>query len=208
MMIDRLKYHLDRLGLYLDKRDQWTSLLIEKYPPVIHRLAFKISDDETLMLQRILPVKNSEAYIHSHSWPFSCYVLAGGYEMGMGEGSENDRTADREIITTTLKIVPGTFYEILSPRVFHYTAPKVDSWSVVLAGKRIRERKAENNESLTESQREAIFDYFQYFSANQILTEALPHYFTREYRTKESSLSKEEKKRWLARLNAETDYDD
>lgn len=87
-----LEQEITRLGDYLQDQTRWQSLLIEKYPPVIHRLSFLLSPTRTLVLHRLFSCPGAHAHMHSHSWPFALKVIEGGYEMGVGFSSQRDVT--------------------------------------------------------------------------------------------------------------------
>lgn len=98
--------------------------------------------------------------MHSHSWSCAIKVVQGGYQMGIGYSS------DRNVVPSPIyscNVQPGNIYEITSPNIWHYTKclPSVKySYSIMLIGPRMRDRKALNNEPLNEQQKEELFDYF------------------------------------------------
>lgn len=140
--------------------NSWESLLIDKYPPVIHRLYRKISDNRTVILHKLHHSGTESCLMHSHSWAFALCIVKGGYEMGMG--FSKDRNQIPETIFQ-MQIKEGDIYEMTSSDVWHYTKPLLNelSYSVMLVGDRWRERKAENNEPLGSSDKEDIFNYFK-----------------------------------------------
>ncbi len=136
------------------------SLLINKYPPIIHRISIKISDNRTLFLHKLFNTNSERALMHSHSWNFACKVLQGEYEMGIGFSSDRNKPPT-SVYTSFVKA--GDIYEITSPNVWHYTKPTSDtpySYSVMLIGERHRERKAENNEKLSKYDKEELLSWF------------------------------------------------
>ncbi len=160
-MINELKSLLPYVPDFLKKEEQWGSLLINKYPPVIHRLSFKISETRTLLLHKLFNTKDEKALMHSHSWPFALKLLKGEYEMGVGF-SKNREEVPKSIFTSFVKT--GDFYEMLTPDIWHYTKPTKEtdfSCSVMLIGERSRERKAENNLPLSLAQKKEMFDWFK-----------------------------------------------
>lgn len=159
-MIQELQDEIIRLPEYLSQRDKWQSLLINKYPPVIHRLSYKISEHRTLLLHKLHNCQGDHALMHSHSWPFACFVVAGGYEMGVGYSL--DRNAVPQA-TFTCFVKPGDVYEMLDCQMYHYTKPLIQteaSYSILLIGPRTRERQAVNNDPLTQEQETELFNYF------------------------------------------------
>jgi hypothetical protein len=141
--------------------NEWNSLLINKYPPVIHRLSLKISEDRTLLLHKLFNTKDDLALMHSHSWSFACKVLQGEYEMGVGFSEDRDKPP-KSIFTSFIRA--GDIYEMLSPNIWHYTKPtKITpySYSIMLIGPRCRERKAQNNLPLNPKNRLELLDWFK-----------------------------------------------
>lgn len=159
-MLSELDECLKELPKLLQDRDKWESLLIDLYPPVIHRLFLKLSDDRTIVLHKIFPCDPGEkSLMHSHSWPFVVKIIEGGYEMGVG--FSKDRKDPPPAIYTT-RVKPDDIYEMTSSDVWHYTKALNNhpSYSVMLIGKRWRERLAQNNDPLSIDQRNELFDYF------------------------------------------------
>ena len=147
----------------LQQAEKWDSLLIDHFPPVIHRLSYKLSGTRTLVLHKMHNCEGSKALLHSHSWPLAVKIVEGGYEMGIGQ-SEPDQDRDCAPIKLTESLVkPGDVYEMLDSRQWHYTKclPETKySYSIMLIGPRRRPRKALNNNPLSEEQRKSLFDYF------------------------------------------------
>ena len=143
----------------LIRNNNWNTLLINKYPPIIHRLSLKISENRTILLHKLFNTEDELALMHSHSWAFACKVLQGGYEMGIGF-SQNRDIPPKPIMTSMIK--SGDIYEMTSPDVWHYTKPLENkiSYSVLLIGDRCRERKAENNSPLSSIQKEDCVSWF------------------------------------------------
>lgn len=160
-MIEELKDLLPKLpALIKDKNNTWDSLLIDKYPPVIHRVSLKFSEERTLLLHQLFNTGSDHALMHSHSWPFACKVLEGGYEMGVG--FSDDRSKPPTSVFTSF-VKSGDIYEMLSPNVWHYTKPingTQCSYSVMLIGPRCRERKAENNSPLPDVTKTDLLQWF------------------------------------------------
>jgi hypothetical protein len=158
-MTNELNALLPKLPELLKDQSKWESLLIDKYPPTIYRLSLKLSDDHTLILHKLFSDPNEPAYIHSHSWPFAIKIIEGCYEMGVGFSA--DRSITPPIIYKTM-IKAGDTYEMTSSDVWHYTQPLTNqpSYSIMLVGKRWRERLAQNNSPLSDDQRKQVFDYF------------------------------------------------
>lgn len=160
MMIKELQKILPLIPSFLEDTSKWDSLLIDKYPPVIHRLSLKLSEDRILLLHKLFNTKKQHAYMHSHSWPFACKVIQGGYEMGVGFSTDRNKPP-KSIFTSFIK--PGDVYEILSPDLWHYTklTENIDcSYSILLIGERCRERKAENNSFLLTEQKNELISWF------------------------------------------------
>lgn len=158
-MINELKKLLPNLPSLI-KNENWETLLINKYPPVIHRLSCRISKDRTILLHKLFNTKNQLALMHSHSWSFACKVLQGEYEMGIGFSQDRNKPPT-SIYTSFIK--SGDIYEMLSPDIWHYTKPTKDtefSYSVMLIGERCRERKAENNSPLSIQDKQDVLSWF------------------------------------------------
>jgi hypothetical protein len=139
------------------------TLLINKYPPIIHRISIKISDNRTLFLHKLFNTEEKKALMHSHSWNFACKVLQGKYEMGIGFSSDRNKPP-ASIYTSFVKA--GDIYEMTSPNIWHYTKPTSDtaySYSVMLIGERYRERRAENNEKLSIKDKQELVSWFLNF---------------------------------------------
>jgi hypothetical protein len=162
-MIEELQNELLNLPEYLKDYNHWHSLLIDKFPPVIYRLSYKISETRTLLLHKLHNCKGDHALMHSHSWPFACLVVNGGYEMGIGYSQT------RDIIPTatfTTFVKPGDIYQMLDCNMYHYTKPLNDteaSYSILLIGERTRARQALNNDPLNQIQQKEVFDYFMQY---------------------------------------------
>lgn len=165
-MIEKLKNHLKDIPLLL-RSNNWDSVLIENYPPVIYRLSTKIDNENSIYLHKIHHT-NENPYIHSHSWPFACYVLEGGYEMGIGFSTERNKIPE---IISKIIIKPKQFYEITSSNLFHYTKAfeSKPSYSIMLVGKRWRERESKNNKKLNEEQLKEMFSYFNLLKCEENL---------------------------------------
>jgi len=160
-MIEELNSILPNIPNLLN--NNWDTLLINKYPPIIHRLSLKLSDTRTLLLHKLFNTKDQKALMHSHSWKFACKVLQGSYEMGVGYSEDRDKPPN-SIFTSFVN--SGDIYEILSPNIWHYTKPAKDcefSYSIMLIGERVRERKAENNSSLSNKDKQDVLDWFSRF---------------------------------------------
>jgi hypothetical protein len=160
-MIKELENLLPSIPLLLENEEAWGTLLINKYPPTIHRAFLKLSDDRILLLHKLFNTQHEHALMHSHSWPFACKVIMGGYEMGVGF-SEDRNQPPQSVFTSVIKT--GDIYEMLSPDVWHYTKPAENteySYSIMLIGKRCRERKAENNSPLFTTQKNELFSWFK-----------------------------------------------
>jgi len=159
-MIAELKDEIKNLPQYLSQPEKWTSLLIDKYPPVIHRLQYKISDTRSLLLHKLYNCEGEHALMHSHSWPLAVKVIEGGYEMGVG--FSNDRSQVPVPVFTSF-VKPGDYYEMINSKCWHYTKCSDEvkySYSILLIGPRERERLAQNNDPLSEEQIKELFDYF------------------------------------------------
>lgn len=150
----------DGISDLFDDVNNWGSLLIDKYPPVIHRLYRKISDNRTVMLHRLFHSGDDPCLMHSHSWPFAIKIIDGGYEMGIG--FSKDRNVTPPTISQML-IKEGDMYDMTSSDIWHYTKPltNYESHSIMLVGNRWRERKAQNNDSLPEEVKLELFNYFK-----------------------------------------------
>ncbi len=160
-MIKELQNILPSIKSMLADPAHWDSLLINKYPPIIHRVSLKLSTSRTLLLHKLFNTNKETAFMHSHSWPFACKVIEGEYEMGVGFSF--DRNAPPESLFTTF-IKPGNIYEMVSPNMWHYTKPTENtkfSYSILLIGERCRERKAENNSPLPADQKEELISWFK-----------------------------------------------
>lgn len=159
-MIKELTQILPQVPDLLLDKESWGSLLIDKYPPVIHRMSYKLSETRTLILHRLFHCKSEKAYMHSHSWPFALKIIQGGYEMGIGFSS-NRNVSPAALATVYLK--EGNTYEMTSSDIWHYTKPveHAESWSIMLIGPRWRERKASNNLPLNEFQKDEMFNFFK-----------------------------------------------
>lgn len=160
-MINELNKYLKMLPELLEDEAQWDSLLIDKYPPVIYRLSLPVTDELTLVLHKLFPCPvDSDAYIHSHSWPFALKIIRGEYEMGVGFST--NRKEPPPIIHKII-IGSGTVYEMSSSDIWHYTKPLSNepSYSVMLIGKRWRPREAQNIAPLSVEQRKEVFDFFR-----------------------------------------------
>ncbi len=155
-----LQTHLLKLPGYLSHPQRWQSLLINKHPPVIHRLSLKVATDRTLILHKVFPCHRQSAYMHSHSWPFALKIISGGYEMGLGF-SDNRNQVPPAVYTTLVK--PGDIYEMSSSQIWHYTKPITDqpSYSVMLIGERWRERQAQNHSPLSHDDKTHLLTYFK-----------------------------------------------
>jgi hypothetical protein len=165
--LQTLNKEIQNLPDYLANRDGWVSLLIEKYPPVIHRLFYRINDDYSIYLHKLFNCHGERAYMHSHSWPFALKLIEGSYEMGVGYSSDRDKPPESTFKTIVL---PGNVYEMITPDTWHYTKPLPGcdySYSVMVVGNRIRPRLAQNTSPLTEQQKSELFDYFENFSKGQ-----------------------------------------
>ncbi len=159
-MIDELKQLLPQIPLLIKLRQDWQSLLINKYLPIIHRLSLKISDNRALLLQKVFNTNDKKAYMHSHSWKLACYLYDGEYEMGVGYSEDRNKTPET-IFTSFVK--SGDIYEILSPDLWHYTKPIKNiecTHSAMLIGERYRERRSENNLPLSEIQKQSMFKWY------------------------------------------------
>jgi hypothetical protein len=108
-MIQELENLISYLPFLLEDEDKLDSLLIEKYPPVIHRLSLRLTDNRTLILHKLFHCAGQHALMHSHSWPFALKVIEGGYEMGMGFSA--DRNQPPQATYKTL-VKPGDTYEM------------------------------------------------------------------------------------------------
>lgn len=148
---------------YLKDESMWESLLVDKHHPVVHRLSLKLKDDRTLILHKIHP--SNDSYFHSHSWFFATKILEGGYEMGLGVSSDRDVPPS---VSTIVTIRSGDSYQIWNSDVWHYTKATVPSYSIMLMGPRLRERRAQNNSPLSSKQRRDLFDYVKrWYSVEQ-----------------------------------------
>ena len=159
-MIEELNQILPQIPKLL-LNNKWDSLLINKYPPVIYRLSLKISNDRTLLLHKLFNTNSDQALMHSHSWPLACKVLNGEYETGIGYSNDRNHTPKSDF---TSFVKSGDIYEILSPNLWHYTKPVKNckfTYSVLLIGERCRERKAENNDKLSETNKQEMFSWFK-----------------------------------------------
>lgn len=158
-MITELKSLLPNVPGLL-KSNAWDSLLIDRFPPVIHRLSLRLSENRTLLLHKLFNTGDAQALMHSHSWDFACKVLFGEYEMGVGY-SEDRNKPPTSVFTSFVR--EGEVYEILSPNIWHYTKPTRTtpfSCSVMLIGPKHRARQAMNNSPLSPAQRDDVLDWF------------------------------------------------
>lgn len=159
-MIVELQKLILSIPSLLKNPNEWESLLINKYPPIIHRVSYKLSTNRTLLLHKLFNTEKEHAFMHSHSWPFACKVIKGEYEMGVGF-SNNRNNPPKSVFTSFVKA--GDVYEMLSPDIWHYTKPTENtecSYSILLIGERCRERKAENNSSLSDKQKNELLLWF------------------------------------------------
>lgn len=159
-LAQELEFYVENLSVYLQDRAGWSSLSIDKYPPVIHRLSYTINSERTLLLHKLHHCQNEKAYMHSHSWPFAVKVIEGGYEMGVGYSTDRAVVPDA---TFSCIVKPGDIYQMQDMNMWHYTKPLGDcqaSYSIMLLGPRRRERLAQNNDPLSNEQIEQLFAYF------------------------------------------------
>ena len=64
-MISKLQTISKNLNSYLIQKEKWNSLLINQFPPVIHRLSFQIDKEHTLFLHKLHKCKSKEIpYLH------------------------------------------------------------------------------------------------------------------------------------------------
>jgi hypothetical protein len=135
------------------------SLLIEKYPPTIHRVSFQLGEN-FVFLHRMFQSDESP-YPHSHSWPFICHVLEGSYEMWEGTSHTEDRLACPPLNQYQV-IQAGDTYGYSSSKTWHSVAPITSvSMSIMIVGPRWRERLAQNNRQLATMDYDALVYEFK-----------------------------------------------
>lgn len=147
-----------KLPEFLQDETQWDSLLIDKYPPIVHRLSRKISDDRTLLLHKIY--ETDQPYMHSHSYNLAVKCIKGSYETDIGFSQ------DRKIIPKPIYkhfVKEGDSYEITSSDVWHTTKTLngLPSYSIVLIGGRQRGRLAQNIGKLEQKHINELLDFFR-----------------------------------------------
>lgn len=164
-MIDELKTLLPGLSTLLKSGcsgNRWDTQKIDKFKPVIHRLSYRISNERSLFFHKIFNCESSQAYMHSHSYPLACLVVQGEYEMGIAHSAIRDPVDLTPTVIT--HVSAGQMYQFTSCDMFHYTKVPVhinESWSIVLVGKRERERKSQNNGKLTAQEKEELIEFFK-----------------------------------------------
>lgn len=65
-MIQELELLIPKVKTLIQDKNNWNSLLINKYPPIIHRLSYKINQDRTLLLYKLYNCENSQPLIKSY----------------------------------------------------------------------------------------------------------------------------------------------
>lgn len=114
-------------GDLLRSLEGWNTLDVLYEPPRVERL-WRPFEDGRLYLHRIHPCE--KALYHPHPWPSIIKILAGGYEMAVGFG-EGDKPPP---IAATLKLAPGSIYEMTNIDGWHYVLPTVENLSVMITG--------------------------------------------------------------------------
>lgn len=144
----------------LNSESCWDSLIIEAFPPVIHRLSYKIDENLTIFLHKLFNTNGQKALMHSHSWDFAIKVLKGGYEMGVGFSNDRNIIPEANYVSY---VKDGDIYSMTDEKIFHYTKPILNdvSYSIMVVGPRKRERKALNNNKLTKDQVKKLIEEFK-----------------------------------------------
>lgn len=158
--IEKLDEICKMLPNLLSDKNEWKSLKINKHEPVIHRLYMELNENCTIILHKIFPCQNHKPLMHSHSWPFAVHVVEGGYEMSVGF-SKNREDVPEPVYRT--HIAAGDKYEMLSSDIWHTTKvndKSIYSYSIMIIGKRWRERLAQNNDPLDENEFDHLYNYF------------------------------------------------
>jgi len=127
-MFDVLNRAEQALPGLLQSPEGWNSLDVAYEPPRVERLWRPFEGDYRLYLHRIHPCEKT--LYHPHPWPSVIKIVAGGYEMGVGFGAGDQPPP----IAATLKLAPGSSYEMTHKDGWHYVLPTVESLSVMITG--------------------------------------------------------------------------
>jgi hypothetical protein len=145
-MIEKLQQIEDKmlLGL-LAKRDEWKTLLIDYYPPIVERCWIQIGNYR-LYLHFIHKCEAKDALFHPHPWPSAMHVLSGKYEMGLGFGPGLE---EPEKMCTILLENGGAYYDMTHIDGWHYVRPiEGVAATVMLTGKPWGREEIESPEKL------------------------------------------------------------
>jgi len=119
--LEEVEENLPRLLSFPDT--YWQSLDIVYEPPHVERLWVQ-EPDCRIYLHCIHPANG--ALFHPHPWPSAVKILQGGYEMGVGY-----RNGEEIPVVATMFLPPGSRYEMVDPKGWHYV--KVPEGSISLS---------------------------------------------------------------------------
>lgn len=126
-----------KLPVWLEKPENWDSMLVDYHKPFVRRLWRSHSSsqgDVRVFLHEILPCNPGEALYHPHPWPSIVRVMpwSGKYEHKLGWFIDFNNIA-----TVSEQIIDGTIiYSMTDPLAWHSVRP-IDgsSWSIMVSGK-------------------------------------------------------------------------
>lgn len=148
-MLSLLKEALEELpDLIGADGPEWNSLDINYHHPFVQRVWLPWREDYRINVHRIMPCSPEDALWHPHSWPSAMLVLDGEYEMGIGDehtfGEESLWRRSPKIVAKVV-LTTGSFYEMVKQSGWHYVAPRVPTYTVMLTGLPFEERLTEED---------------------------------------------------------------
>ncbi len=141
----------------------WNSLFVDYDFPHVKRLWREYDGAYRLYLHFIYSCEKNEAMYHTHSGPSAMKIVDGGYEMGVGYGSN---ILSPPPIAATLIMSAGSTYEMSEVYGWHYVRPVGGvTVTIMVAGKpwenKISPKSTKALDPLSDSDVEMILSYFR-----------------------------------------------
>lgn len=133
-MLKALSEALLRLPAIMERRSEWTSLIVNRRKPWTYRASSNFEHEGRkfrVCLHRFEVCDEEESFLHPHPWPGAFAIIQGSYIMGVGYSKDRLSKPD-EVVKTVL--APGSRYAITNPLTWHSVTPLEECYTVMVNG--------------------------------------------------------------------------
>lgn len=135
-LLDKVIAHLPQ---FLNKPDEWDSLVINRRKPYTYRV-FRNFGDFRVCLHKFEPCSQFEAFSHPHPWPAAFLILKGKYVQTLGYSLD---LASPPVINYQEILCPYSKYCIIDNKLWHKIQPLETTYTIMVNGQPFEEQHKE-----------------------------------------------------------------